>query len=374
MAKQQHKLQTLGRFIKRHIVILITFLQVISALMLGLSAASVYVSPASCSWAAILGLAFPLFALILIAVGLITLFICPKRIWISAVGMLACCGSIRNYFPINIPTEHPAGAWHVITWNVGGVTTQDEKVAELVETLAAEHVDLLALQEVNTKHIDTLSAALKPTLPYCSKHLTEKEAAGVCVYSRWPEVESEVVSQNALNMVYASKFLLAPGDTLIVVNCHLQSTHIDHTTRDDYAAIMHNEDVNSETKSTTTRTLINKVRTNSAVRALQAEATAEYLAQHKGCKFIVLGDFNDTPISFSRQRIVDAGNLMDCFRESGNGISRSFNRNAFYVRIDHILTSKEHFESYETHTLPTRLSDHYPVSTYLMPKSSDPLP
>lgn len=365
MAGFKQKFKKTGRFIKRNLVVLCTIMQVLTVLLLNASAASVYINPASCSWANIMGLAFPLFLLMVLSVVIATLFISPRRIWISAVGILSCCGSIRNYFPLNIPSTHPEGAWHVMSWNIGGVGYTEDKVEELTKRLTTEQLDLLALQEVHNIHIDTLTTALKGTMPYCSKFIREEENSGVCVFSRWPEVGSEVISQNALNIVYASKFLLAPSDTLLVVNCHLQSTHIDNNTRDDYAAIMHNEEVASETKSTTTRTLISKLRSNSAIRALQAESVAEYIEKHKGKKIIVLGDFNDTPISFSRQRIVDAGELMDCFRDSGNGISRTFNRNAFYVRIDHILASKEYFTSYETHTGTTRLSDHYPVSTYL---------
>lgn len=367
------KSKATGRFLKRNLVRLITILQIMSAAMLGACSFSVYISPALWSWASIIGLTFPLVLLINVGIGLVALCVCRKRVWITVVGLIACVGSIRNYAPLNLPSTHPEGAWHVMTWNVGGVTGDSIASVELLDYLAEKDIDLLCLQEVSVNRMDRLTERLGDVMPYSSRQTMEKEYSGLCVLSRWPVVGSQLISQNALNMVYATQLLLAPNDTLYVINCHLQSTHIDHDTRDDYAAIMHNQDIQSSRRDTTARTLIHKLRSNSEVRALQTDAVADYLKSHEGSKIIVAGDFNDTPISYSRQKIVESGNLMDCFRDSGNGISRTFNRNAFYVRIDHILASKEHYTSYETRTETSHLSDHYPVSTYLMPKGSDTL-
>lgn len=373
MAKGSHSKQSALSFVKHHVVMLTTIMQVISVVMLNLCAASVYVSPAKWSWASVVGLAFPALIAAVVAMGIVVLCIAPRRIWITAVGLLTCFGSIRNYAPLNYPTPHPEGAWHLMTWNVGGVTSDNETIALLEDYLIDQNLDLLCLQEVSSKQVEFLEKALSPNMPYKSMNLVQAETVGVCLFTRWPVIDSCIVSQNALNMVQATRLLLAPADTLHIINCHLQSTHIDLATRSDFAAVMHREQTNSDTMTTTTLNLMRKIRTNSEVRAMQANAVAQYVEQHKGDKIIVMGDFNDTPISYSRQHIIEAADLMDCFRDSGNGISRTFNRNAFYVRIDHIFASPEHYTSYETRTDTSHLSDHYPVSTYLMPKGSDTL-
>ena len=57
------------------------------------------------------------------------------------------------------------------------------------------------------------------------------------------------------------------------------------------------------------------------------DAVEDYLAQHKDKPVILCGDFNDTPISYTRHRVASLG-LTDAFREAGQGFGFSFRRNA----------------------------------------------
>ena len=74
---------------------------------------------------------------------------------------------------------------------------------------------------------------------------------------------------------------------------------------------------------------------------------------------IVCGDFNDTPVSYTHHAFNQI--LKDAFVEAGNGLGISYNRNRMYVRIDHILTSKD----MEVHDCQVdksiKASDHYPI-------------
>ena len=80
---------------------------------------------------------------------------------------------------------------------------------------------------------------------------------------------------------------------------------------------------------------------------------------------VAMGDFNDTPISYAHHKI--CSRLTDCYRATANGIGRSFNRDAIYVRIDNIFCSS-HFKPFAVRvddTVP--FSDHYPIIGYLKP-------
>ena len=77
---------------------------------------------------------------------------------------------------------------------------------------------------------------------------------------------------------------------------------------------------------------------------------------------IVCGDFNDTPASYTRNKI--AISLSDAFVESGNGFGRTYIGKFPSFRIDYILYGKE-FKSYNFRTIREELSDHYPVVCYL---------
>ena len=81
-------------------------------------------------------------------------------------------------------------------------------------------------------------------------------------------------------------------------------------------------------------------------------------------KIIVCGDFNDSPVSYTHHRIASCG-LTDAFVAAGNGLGRSFNRDAIVVRIDNILHSK-HWKAYRCEVDDSNKdSDHYPIACYL---------
>ena len=99
-------------------------------------------------------------------------------------------------------------------------------------------------------------------------------------------------------------------------------------------------------------------------RAAQADAVAGFVRANARRPLILCGDFNDTPVSYTRCRIARAG-LTDAYEARGTGIGRSFYRDAIYVRIDHIFCSG-HFRPVSCHTDPGfTVADHCPVFAVL---------
>ena len=164
------------------------------------------------------------------------------------------------------------------------------------------------------------------------------------------------------NGVAEFRLLLAPKDTLIVLNCHLQSMMLSQEDRDSYHNLVKAPTENTEA---TSRRLFSKISQAASIRAEQVEILANYLDSLRGRNIILCGDFNDTPVSYTHRRIVSSG-LNDAFTRSGNGLGRSFNRDAIVVRIDNILHS-DHWKPYGA-TVDNSIdaSDHYPIFTYLV--------
>lgn len=353
----------------RHILVwLMTALQCAAVGMLLLCAASVYVSPARCSWTSVLGLGFPVVVGSCVVVGLLSLIFTPKRTWISLLGILLCCGSLRNYCPVNLPHDIPEDAYHIMTWNIGGVSWEDSSRNALKAYLCVAQPHLLCIQEINSARSDTLAQTLRHILPYSNYSGRNNEETGVMILSRWPIIHVDTIMGTGAHRAQHYTLLMAPGDTLHVVNVHLQSMHLDADVRTDYSAIVKGQQTNRDTMRTTSRTLLQQVRENGIIRAHQTDSVVQYLSQLSGKKIIICGDFNDTPISYTRQQIIKSAPLTDCWRAAGNGIGRTFNRDAIYVRIDHIFCSEAHFKPYGARIDHTRLSDHYPVDVYLRPR------
>ena len=89
----------------------------------------------------------------------------------------------------------------------------------------------------------------------------------------------------------------------------------------------------------------------------------KYVAEHSRYPTILCGDFNDSPISYTRR--VLAEELTDCYVATGRGIGLSYNQKGFFVRIDNMMCSGS-FEPYKC-TVDDKIaaSDHYPIYCWL---------
>lgn len=108
------------------------------------------------------------------------------------------------------------------------------------------------------------------------------------------------------------------------------------------------------------RQLVPKIAEATVARAVQADSVARYVSAHRrGRSAIVCGDFNDTPISYSRHRMAEG--LTDAYVATGQGVGRSFNRDAIFVRIDNMFCSPDLRPYGACVDKSIAVSDHYPL-------------
>lgn len=338
----------------------------VSVVGLWCAAASAYVSPASFRLAGVMGIAFPVLLCGTVFCFFLCLLFCPRRSWISIVGILLCFGSVRSYIPFN--PYHPEAqdsAITVLSYNCHGFpgVTTDEPKKEIMQYLFNQDADIICFQEGNFSFNDwrELHPEFSRRYPYHEIPYEGQTTRQSC-YSRYRILRTELVTSHTTNAVVAFWLQLPKGDSLLVLNCHLKSNNLTPEDREQYNQIVKHRKQNPSADSTllTSRTLASKISSAAGIRALMADTVANYLARNPGVPTIVCGDFNDTPISYSAKRITRSG-LNDAFRAVGNGMGRSFNRDAIAVRIDHQFCS-DHFKpvSAEVDDTP-EWSDHYPI-------------
>lgn len=371
MPKRNRTLRRIWTAIGQFFTLMLTALQAIAGSLLLMCAACVYVSPAHWPLASIITLGFPFFLCGSLLTGLLALLFTPRRVWITLLALLLSSGCIRNFVPVNLPSTPPDSAWHIVSWNVGGTKWDDSARQQLRDYLGSVQADFLVAQELTPARGDSLQAYLHGQLPYvCFAGNTNDY--GQVLLSRWPIVGSRLLVQNGGNCA-AVYYVKAPlADTLFVVNCHLQSMRLSQADRSGYAEIVSGGTTDPDSLEHTSSTLLARIKEQSAIRALQADTLARFLAAHAGRPLILAGDLNATPVSYTRQTLVEAAPLTDCFRAAGNGLGRSFNRDAIFVRIDHLICSTEHFKPYACRFDTTRLSDHFPLYCRLAPKQAAP--
>lgn len=351
----------------------------VSVLGLWSIAASAYVSPADFRLAGVMGLAFPMF----LAGTVFCLFLCllfaPRRSWIPLVGLLLSAGSIRSYCPINFTSDAPADLT-VMTYNCHGFPgiTTDEPKREILEYIESQSADIFVYQEGNNSMPNWLDLcpAFAKRFPYYEEPY-EGKTTRQGIYSRYPIERTELITSSDMNAVVAFWLKLPKGDSLLVVNCHLKTNNLTPEDRTQYTRIVKapigaakgDDDPMAENVQpfadpdstfTTSRHLAGKIATSAAIRAEMADTIADFLSRHQNIRTIVCGDFNDTPIAYSTYRMKSIG-LNDAFRMAGNGMGRSFNKDAIAVRIDHQFCS-DHYRPIDARVdkLP-QWSDHYPL-------------
>lgn len=333
----------------------------LSAIALWLCAASVFVSPARFRLLGVVGLAFPFLLAGVLFMLILTLLLAPRRSWIPLLGLLGCVGSIRSYCPLNFSSEPPSEALTVLSYNVENFCNAQPSEADgnpissYVERLRP---DIFCFQEgamAPTRFDGEVRDRLHPLLP----HFDSLNAAGNVIgcFSRYPIVGKEEICRHKSNGAVAFKLLYAGGDTLIVVNCHLESMHLSQEDRDRYHEMVKRRDLRDSEGSP--HRILSKIARSSVERARQADSIAAFLQRNKGRSVILCGDFNDTPISYTHHRI--ASQLTDAYTASGNGLGRSFNRDAIIVRIDNMMCSDDWRPYACTIDRSISCSDHYPI-------------
>ena len=178
---------------------------------------------------------------------------------------------------------------------------------------------------------------------------------GTAIFSRLPILGSERLRfEHSANSMLRADLLTASGDTLRIFNNHLQSTQVDEQSQERVERL---EVSGQEGAQKFVRSLGSRLRTNYRRRAAQVDTVSQMIVQSP-YPVIVVGDFNDTPVSYTYKKM--RGTLEDPFINVGTGFAYTYNRLFSMLRIDYIFHSPA-FESvaYRSDDLPW--SDHNPV-------------
>ena len=314
-------------------------------------------------------LAFPMLAIVNMAFLFVFLLFKWSRAWIPVLGFALAYLPIRTYLPIHSPVELPDDALKLVSYNVcsyGGNYKYEEGFETVYKYLCDEQPDIVCLQEDNDTWRHCVFREYKKTFPYNDTIvLCNSSSAFNClgIHTRFPILRRERIDyQTASNNGSAAWWLKVNQDTLIVINNHFESCHLNPDDRRQYQQIIKGE-LEGDSARTESKLLLVKLAEANAIRSHQIDAVCQYVSEHVDYPIVVCGDFNDNPISYSCHALSQL--LTDCYVEAGRGVGLSYNQKGFYVRIDHLFCS--------SHIKPIRskiddkmdASDHYPLVCWL---------
>lgn len=355
------------KLVKELFVNLLTLVALAVGLALVAVGYSDRVPPGESQLLACAGMAMPAVLVLNVAMLLVMLSVRWRRAWIPLAAFAAAFPAIRTYIPLNFATADDTAqeeCLRLMTFNVcgyGGNYKYDYALDSITDYVMALDLDVVCIQEEQcTKHkaVERWNELYpyNDTLRISESH--DKYLNILGIHSRLPIIRRERINYESVNNGSVAWFLQRGSDTIIVINNHLESTHLSEAERTEYREILKGNKERQQAEEEMF-TLLGKLGESMVKRAPEAEAVHSFVVAHSRYPVIVCGDFNDTPISYARHVI--AQGLTDCFAEAGCGLGLSYNRKGFNFRIDHIFCSR-HFTPV-TCKVDSKMdaSDHYPM-------------
>lgn len=361
------------RTLTRSLVAALNIAAIVLMLFAGFSG---YISPERMPLAVPMGLAFPVLVVINALFIVLWIVISPRRVVIPLLGFIVAYIPVRTYCPLNIRKAAPEGALKVLSYNVQNLDKKlypldDDGFFPALSYVKQQDADIVCLQECTLRgHVIN---GMSQLYQYIDSVHPDDKAASVTLMSKYPILKKERIYYPSKGNSCAAFFLSVDGDTVVVINGHLETNGFTLDERDEFGIMVseakskikeHNRPEMTDTMRTTTRILLAKIEEAAAKRAPQARAIARYIDSIRHLPVIVCGDFNDNPLSYAHRTV--AHHMTDCYIESGNGPGWSYNKNSMRVRIDNILCSK-HYKPYQCAVdKSVTASDHYPMVCYLV--------
>lgn len=345
---------------KKALIKILFFFNLLAVIALLISYASVYISPDKLWVPALFGLAYPFLLFGNLVFVVLWLFFKPRNLLFSLAFVLLGWGYVGKYFQAKAETNDNTNL-KVLSYNVGHFLGKNPKKVDknsqaIVSFLSEKNADIICLQEtrIGWKNVFNLSEIVKKMESV--KHYQYARSSntyGMVTMTRYPIVNmKEVRFENSRNMAIYTDVLI-DSDTVRIFNVHLQSYRIDPKKY----SIIESHSLTDEDDIEEMKEMGTKFKLGFQLRAEQVREIRR-LMDKTPYDIILCGDFNDTPTSFAYNQLSE--NLNDAFVGSGKGIGRTYVGKLPSFRIDYILHS-DGFKSYNFETIDFHYSDHLPI-------------
>lgn len=264
-------------------------------------------------------------------------------------------------------------SYNVHTFDFYSKTFGEEGVAlnKIMEFLKEENPDIMCFQEFfshNKKDAWNQFKLFKKEFPgyfvYKKTYNDHTDNSYLVIYSRFPVINSGFIETAPDNDDITAIFVDVMVDTTImrVYTTHLNSTYLSpkkYLLEREYD-LTKKED--AKVAASGAKDIIRRMKKGYLMRGKQVEMLENHL---ETCPypFIITGDFNDPPNSYSYHQLSE--NLLDSYTESGFGFGNTYAGKYPSFRIDYIFHD-DFIKSVLFKRFKIKTSDHYPIiSTFV---------
>lgn len=335
------------------------------AITLLISYLAVHISPGDFVLPAYFGLAYPYLLLLNIIMVITWAMLLRFEALISVIVIALGFTHFSNYLKLAKPSGDKTGSFKVLSYNIRFFNyfesmkgSGSEKT--VIEFLNTQKADIICLQEYFVPgNKSAKEASIKAALggKYHS-HIKvigwgKNKYYGIATFSRFPIIKKGELIHPGSSSLTIYTDILVQNDTFRIYNNHLQSFRLKGMERSFIEEMTAEENETFEE----VKVLSTSLRKGFIRRSLQAQVLKDHLNSSK-YPVIVVGDFNDTPVSYSYRKIRKG--LNDSFVNSGYGAGFTYKGNYPPNRIDYILYDDALLNnSFEI--IKAKYSDHYPI-------------
>ncbi len=257
----------------------------------------------------------------------------------------------------------------LMTWNVHylkkfGSELDTSTRINILNLIKEEQPDVIGFQEYFTRKkgkydiTDSILDILNTKHFFYSKSVdNDYESYGVSVFSKFPILKSGSIYFEELYSGNKGIWIDVKKDSKIfrVYVIHLASISFNP---EDYLFLNEvKSDINNGKDVVSSKRILRKLKTAFIKRSYQVKILKEQFAKCT-TPYIVMGDFNDTPVSFTLGEMTK--DLKNGFYEKGSGLGITYNGDFPNFQIDYLLATPQFdFKAYKI--IKKKYSDHYPV-------------
>ena len=320
---------------------------------------------------AFMGIAYPIFLLINILFILFWLFRKPSYALVSFIAILIGWKSFSKNFGFTsskaVVELRDSATVRIMSYNVQmfnhPTNTDVSNQREILQLIRKVSPDVLCIQEFYTrskgendmtqKFLDELGLKFSSFTPVAEN---DYDAYGIAIFSKFPILQSGSLGINReekiVNRVVYSD-IDKYGQTVRVYNVHLQSIGFD---KEDYQFIKEDAPAGNVNVQSTRR-IGSRLKWAYIKRNDQTDLLYQHVSDSE-MPYIIAGDFNDTPLSYSVNKL--SQDMHNAFVEKGKGWGVTYNGAFPNFQIDYILASKD-FQVADFQIIKEKFSDHYPI-------------
>jgi endonuclease/exonuclease/phosphatase family metal-dependent hydrolase len=344
------------------------------ALTLLISYLAVHISPAVFALPAFFGLAYPYLLLINVIIVVTWIALLRFEALISVIVIAIGFNHFSNYIKFRKPSGDKSNTFKVFSYNVRLFNYYETKngvysVKRVVDFIKSRNPDIICLQEffiLGNPSLEEVGLIKGLGGNYYShmklKKISKNTYYGIITLSKFPIIAMGEIPHTSSSSLSIFSDVVIQKDTFRIFNNHLQSFMLKRMDRSFLEEMAVSEDKETVDE---VRSLSKSLRNGFARRSLQAELVKSYVNKSPH-PVIVLGDFNDTPVSYA-YRTIRKG-LNDSFVTSGYGAGFTYRGNYPPNRIDYILYDNNLLNTY-FEIVRIRYSDHYPIVAYFRKKN-----